>query len=56
MIHSKPDAEIVDDAYHWQLQIIPKLTQVAGFEWGSGCFINPVAPEDAARLLREVTL
>jgi len=33
---------------------MPKLTQVAGFEWGSGFFINPTSPEEAAKFLREV--
>lgn len=39
---------------HWYLQIIPQLTTVAGFEIGTGCYINPVLPEDAAKVLREV--
>lgn len=39
--------------YRWHLQIFPRLTRVAGFEWGSGFYINPVAPEDAAAFLRE---
>jgi len=39
--------------YHWHIEIIPRLTKVAGFEWGSGFYINPVPPEDAARFLRE---
>jgi len=34
--------------------VIPKLTRVAGFEWGSGFFINAVSPEEAASGLREV--
>ena len=34
--------------------MIPRLTKVAGFEWGSGFYINPVPPENAARFLREV--
>ena len=38
--------------YHWHLEIFPRLTKVAGFEWGTGCYINPVAPEDAAQYLR----
>ena len=42
--------------YRWHIQIIPKLTQVAGFEWGTGFFINPVAPEAAARTLKRVRL
>ncbi|XP_078441753.1 putative galactose-1-phosphate uridyltransferase [Wolffia australiana] len=41
---------------HWFLQIIPRLSGVGGFELGSGCYINPVFPEDAAKLLREVNL
>ena len=39
--------------YHWHLEIIPRLTQVAGFEWGTGFYINPMPPEEAARYLRE---
>ena len=38
---------------HWYLQIMPRLTQNAGFEWGTGIHINPTPPEDAAALLRE---
>jgi UDPglucose--hexose-1-phosphate uridylyltransferase len=39
--------------YHWHFEIMPTLTRVAGFEWGTGFFINPVPPEEAARFLRE---
>jgi UDPglucose--hexose-1-phosphate uridylyltransferase len=53
IIHSNPLAEADGRFYHWHMEILPKLTQVAGFEWGSGCYINPVAPEEAARRLRE---
>ncbi|MBD3237403.1 MAG: galactose-1-phosphate uridylyltransferase [Candidatus Eisenbacteria bacterium] len=42
--------------YHWHFEIMPKLTQVAGFEWGTGFYINPVAPEEAAAALREIDL
>lgn len=52
VIHSNSCGEAASDYYHWHLEILPKTTQVAGFEWGSGSFINPVAPEDAARVLR----
>lgn len=41
---------------HWYLQIVPQLTGVGGFELGSGCYINPVFPEDAAKVLREVSI
>jgi len=43
------------DYYHWHIEIVPKLTKVAGFEWGSGFYINPSPPEKAAQLLREVS-
>lgn len=38
--------------YRWHIQIMPKLTRVAGFEWGTGFYINPTAPEEAAAFLR----
>ena len=56
IIHSNPLGEPNNQFYHWHMEIMPRLTQIAGFEWGSGSYINPVAPEDAARLLRQITL
>lgn len=38
--------------YHWHIELAPKLTRVAGFEWGSGFHMNPTSPEEAARFLR----
>lgn len=38
--------------FHWHVELIPRLTKMAGFEWGTGFFINPVSPEDAAGFLR----
>jgi UDPglucose--hexose-1-phosphate uridylyltransferase len=38
--------------YHWRIEVLPRLTTMAGFEWGSGCYINPVPPEEAAAMLR----
>ncbi|MBI4589238.1 MAG: galactose-1-phosphate uridylyltransferase [Candidatus Rokubacteria bacterium] len=52
MLHTAPLRDPLLDHYHWHLEVIPKLTRVAGFEWGSGFFINPTPPEDAARYLR----
>lgn len=40
--------------FHWHIEIIPRITKQAGFEWGTGFFINPVPPEDAADFLRTV--
>ncbi|MBP1769209.1 MAG: Galactose-1-phosphate uridylyltransferase [Candidatus Aminicenantes bacterium] len=42
----------IDQSYHWHLEIFPILTKVAGFEWGTGFYINPVPPETAAQFLR----
>ena len=53
MLHTAPLHAPALDHFHWHLEVIPKLTRVAGFEWGSGFFINPVPPEDAATALRE---
>jgi UDPglucose--hexose-1-phosphate uridylyltransferase len=53
IIHSSPFIENPQDFYHWHMEIIPKLTKVAGFEWGTGFYINPTSPEEAARFLRE---
>jgi UDPglucose--hexose-1-phosphate uridylyltransferase len=38
--------------YHWHIEIFPRLTTTAGFEWGTGYYINPVPPEQAAAILR----
>ena len=38
------------------IEIMPRLTRVAGFEWGSGFYINPTPPEEAAKYLRDVKL
>jgi UDPglucose--hexose-1-phosphate uridylyltransferase len=38
--------------YHWHIEVMPKLTKVAGFEWGTGFYINPTPPEEAARFLQ----
>jgi UDPglucose--hexose-1-phosphate uridylyltransferase len=42
--------------YHWHIELVPRLTSIAGFEWGTGFFINPTSPEDAALFLREAEL
>jgi UDPglucose--hexose-1-phosphate uridylyltransferase len=56
IIHSAPFHEAAGEYYHWHLEIMPKLTKVAGFEWGSGFYINPTGPEEAAEVLREVNV
>jgi UDPglucose--hexose-1-phosphate uridylyltransferase len=44
----------IDLDYHWHIEIMPRLTRVAGFEWGTGFYICPLDPEGAAKFLREV--
>ncbi len=56
MLHTAPIGEPELNYYHWHFEIVPKLTLIAGFEWGSGFYINPTPPEDAAQYLREVQL
>ncbi len=54
IIHTAPFDHGELPHYHWHIEVIPRLTKVAGFEWGSGFYINPVPPENAAGFLREV--
>ena len=56
MLHTAPFREPESEHYHWHLELMPKLTKVAGFEWGSGFYINPTAPEEAAKFLREAKI
>jgi UDPglucose--hexose-1-phosphate uridylyltransferase len=51
-LHTAPFDSLPHDYYHWHVEIFPRLTKAAGFEWGTGYFINPVSPEDAAAALR----
>lgn len=53
LIHSAPFSESASDYYHWHVEIIPKLTKVAGFEWATGFYVNPTSPEEAAQVLRD---
>jgi len=54
IIHTAPFDTPELGHYHWHIEIIPALTRAAGFEWGSGFYINPVPPEEAAAFLREI--
>lgn len=56
IIHTSPSENPRIDAYHWRIEIMPKLSRIAGFEWGSGFYINPVSPEHAAKYLRKVKI
>lgn len=56
MLHMAPINQEQQRDFHWHLSITPRLTIAAGFEMGSGIFINVTAPEEAARHLREVAI
>lgn len=56
ILHTSPLQDGSMNYYHWHLEIMPKLSRVAGFEWGSGFYINTVPPEEAAKFLREVEI
>jgi len=56
LIHSAPVQEGPLEHYHWHLEIIPRVTRVAGFEWGAGFYVNPTPPEESARFLRDAGL
>lgn len=54
IIHSSPANNDIDiGGYHWHIEFMPKLTRVAGFEWGSGFYTVPTPPELAAQYLRQ---
>ena len=53
LIHTAPIEAHEREEYHWHLELMPKLTKMAGFEWGTGFYINPTPPELAANVLRD---
>ena len=53
VLHTSPVQDAPSDYYHWHFEVMPKLTKVAGFEWGTGFYINPTPPEEATQFLRE---
>jgi UDPglucose--hexose-1-phosphate uridylyltransferase len=52
-LHTMPLREPQNDWFHWHLELKPVLTLQAGFEWATGCAINPTPPEEAASFLRQ---
>ncbi|MDX9833840.1 MAG: galactose-1-phosphate uridylyltransferase [Desulfobulbus sp.] len=56
VLHTQPLNSGPLEHYHWHFEIVPKLTSMAGFEWGTGFYINPMPPEETCRFLREVEL
>ena len=52
MLHTAPLNDAHLEHYHWHIEIMPKVSTVAGFEWGTGFHINTVPPEEAAVILK----
>lgn len=42
--------------YHWHIEIIPKVTQYAGFELETGVIINSLDPDSAAEAIRKAKI
>ncbi len=53
VVRTVPVGEEGEDYYHWHIQLIPRLTTPAGFELGTGVYINTSLPEAAAKFLRK---
>ncbi|MCX8011629.1 MAG: galactose-1-phosphate uridylyltransferase [Desulfobacterota bacterium] len=53
-LHTSPFNNLINDYYHWHFEIIPTLSKIAGFEIGSGFYINSTPPEEAAAFLKEI--
>jgi UDPglucose--hexose-1-phosphate uridylyltransferase len=51
MIRTAPIKDALEDYYHWYIQILPRLTIPAGFELGSGVYINTSLPEETAKFI-----
>lgn len=55
VLHTAPCRSPRLEHYHWHLEIMPMVSRIAGFEWGTGFYINHVPPEEAARRLRRAS-
>lgn len=56
IIHTSPIETVERTDYHWHIEIMPRLGRTAGFEWGSGFYLNQTPPEVAAEVLREAKI
>ncbi|NLB17899.1 MAG: galactose-1-phosphate uridylyltransferase [Syntrophomonadaceae bacterium] len=52
LLHSTPINTDIGVSYHWHIEILPRLTKTAGFEFGTDYYINPTPPEMAANSLQ----
>jgi UDPglucose--hexose-1-phosphate uridylyltransferase len=52
VLHTAPFSGEADAAFHWRLEILPRVTRYSGLEWATGMHRNPVSPEEAVRVLK----
>jgi UDPglucose--hexose-1-phosphate uridylyltransferase len=52
VVHTAPTTG--DAPYHWWIEVVPRVSVVAGFEVGTGVMVNTTAPESAAATLRDL--
>jgi UDPglucose--hexose-1-phosphate uridylyltransferase len=54
ILHNSKMKETNFAYYHWHISIIPRITNISGFERGTGFYINPISPEISAEYLRNL--
>ena len=54
-IRTAPVSDLGAPYLHWYLTIVPRISYAAGFEIGSGIYINPSLPEECAAFLRQLS-
>jgi len=55
-IRSIPTRDARSENFHWYVTIVPRVSKTAGFELGSGMYINTIVPEESARFLRDIVV
>jgi len=53
LLHTAPVQEPSMPHYHWHMEILPRMSGVGGYEFGTGCYINAILPEESAAVLRD---
>lgn len=52
IVHSAPTEDETKAYYLWHIQVLPRLSAIAGFELGSGIYITTMSPEETAAFMR----
>ncbi len=55
-VRSIPTRDIHTEYFHWYITIVPRVTKTAGFEIGSGMYVNTALPEESAEFLRGISV